>query len=567
MLKTLKRLLTPNSSMAWVREILNQHKISIFLLTILQSISAILGTLYPLITLQVLNAVEQRNKAAFLLALGLFVSFILIQMLLWYIMSIYQPRVYFKIDNTFKRRLLSAWLERSNLNQPHFHTGELMNRLNSDIGTVTNGYMSIIPNILSLIIQLIVTTVLLYALLPNMAYGMLIGGIFMMMGTQLIRKHTKKLHKEANEAESFLQSYLQEVFQNPIIIRSFGIEQDVLSTTEDRLQHRQQVALKRNRFGIFNQLAISLIFNTAIITGTTVASFKIMNGQMAFGTYVAVAQLIAQMRGPLTNLTGFITRYFTMVASAERLQEVNPDYDQNFLSSDSTDALPTPELLTFEKVAFAYEDDDFVLSNFSLSIPKGQHLGIIGESGGGKSTFLKLLIGVYKANFGQINLHYPEHILNLTDEQFKAYRQLFAYVPQGKALLSGTIRDCVTFGHPVTENQDERIREALRLACALEFVETLPKGLDTEIKEAGAGLSEGQMQRITIARAIFTDRPYLVLDEATSALDAQTEKKLLENLKTLTDKTMILVTHRLEALSICSQTINFNHFRKPQEHP
>lgn len=552
------------SSFAWLIHIIKDSKWAIVLLTLLHSTMAVLTTLYPMITLKVLNSVEARDSQQFQMALLLFVVFMVFQLVIWYCLALYSEHVSFTIENRIKQFCVNTWLKRLNIYKSSLHTGELMNRLYSDIRTITVGCITIIPTLLSLLVRLVTTIVFLYFLLPQMATIMILGGIVMMIATTLMRKKIKELHKKVNEKDGYVRSYLQEVFQNPILIRSFGVEEEVMTQANHLIGEHRQIFRKRVKILTSSQLVISIAFNVAIVIGTTLASMKIMNQSMAVGTYVAVAQLISQMREPLVNLTGFIPRYFTMVASVERLLELNPD---NLLLDDTQEAtrtLGTPEAVTLSHIDFSYTDssDDLTLANFSLTIPRGQHLGIVGESGGGKSTFLKVLIGIYAPHGGEIALEYDTHTVAVDSYNMAAYRQLFAYVPQSNALMSGTVREIVSFAARQEQKNDERLKQALEVACAWEFVESLPQGLDTPIKELGEGVSGGQMQRLAIARAIFSNRPFLVLDEATSALDVNTEKRLLHNLQTMTDKTIVLVTHRLEVLSICDKILDFNKVKE-----
>jgi ATP-binding cassette subfamily B protein len=204
----------------------------------------------------------------------------------------------------------------------------------------------------------------------------------------------------------------------------------------------------------------------------------------------------------------------------------------------------------FRDVSFSYIEGEKVLHNMNLSVVKGEFAAITGLSGCGKSTLLKLLMGVFEPSGGTVDIVLNDNRRLPTN----AVKKLFAYVPQGNCLMRGTIRDVITFG--AKEVDIERLKKSITIACA-EFIYELTDSLDTELGERGFGLSEGQMQRISIARALYTDSPVLILDEATSALDAETEKLFLNNLRQLTDKTVFIVTHRKEALQICSKQFDF----------
>ncbi len=259
-----------------------------------------------------------------------------------------------------------------------------------------------------------------------------------------------------------------------------------------------------------------------------------------------------------------------MIASAERLMEAEG------FESDASDAKSSGEIREFyagelrpiglRNASFTYyplsdgvsntqkENMPVFLRNLSLQIRKGEYVAFTGHSGCGKSTALKLLMCVFQPDSGQ---RYFEDRNGGLGELTGEYRRLFAYVPQGNCLMSGTIRELVSFAAPDRANDSEKLEQALRIACAWDFVSQLEQGADTMLGERGAGLSEGQMQRLAIARAVFSGSPVLLLDEATSALDAATERKLLDNLRRMTDKTVIIVTHRPAALDICDCVMEF----------
>ena len=301
--------------------------------------------------------------------------------------------------------------------------------------------------------------------------------------------------------------------------------------------------------------------NGMYLFGVLYCAYGILTGTVSYGTLTAVMQLVGQIQAPFANISGYLPRWYAMTASAERLMEI-----EDYQPDGGEEALPLSEIqkeykdslasLGLRNACFSYPGEDApVLQNLSLDIRKGEYVAFTGPSGCGKSPVLKLLLSMYGLQGGEAYIRYAGgEERPLTAE----WRRLFAYVPQGSALMSGTIRETVAFADPGQAGNDERIRQSLRAACAEEFVAELENGLDTPLGERGAGLSEGQLQRLSIARALFADRPVLLLDEATSALDEETEKRLLLNLRSLTDKTVLIVTHRPVALSVCDRRIHFS---------
>ena len=296
-------------------------------------------------------------------------------------------------------------------------------------------------------------------------------------------------------------------------------------------------------------------------------------GTVTYGTLTAITQLISQIQSPFANITGYLPRYYAMTASAERLMEVESfesDNAETHISLSEVCNYYSSKMKSFglRNAVFTYlptgdkienltkEKMPVVLKNVSVEIKKGEYVAFTGHSGCGKSTVLKLLMSIYKLDSGE---RYICDLNGNTDVLSPKWHRLFAYVPQGNQLLSGRIRDVIAFADKSRSQNDEEILNSLKIACANEFISELENGIDTLLGERGTGLSEGQMQRIAIARAIFSDSPILLLDEATSALDEKTEKQLLKNLRSMTNKTVAIVTHRPAALDICDKVLEFTN--------
>ena len=296
------------------------------------------------------------------------------------------------------------------------------------------------------------------------------------------------------------------------------------------------------KFGLFS--FFSLGYYIVMIWGAV----QISEGNITYGTLLAFLQLVSQIRGPLESVSGIIPQYYSTIASAERVIELeNGNSDAEPKKSEELKSIGNGfEFLNVDNVSFSY-DDQYVLEDCNFVAHKGKITAIVGESGSGKSTIFKIILGLYEPQKGNITI-------NGKIKLDTSLRGLFAYVPQGNLVLSGTIRENLTLGNP--DISDEQLINATKAAEIYELIKSMPDGFETELGERGAGLSEGQIQRISIARALLTDAPVLLLDEATSALDETTESKLLSNIRSLESKTIIFVTHRNTSLKICDSVIH-----------
>ncbi len=356
-----------------------------------------------------------------------------------------------------------------------------------------------------------------------------------------------------------------------MVIRSFAAEDMTEEEAHRKTGEHKKARLKRMRFSNICNFGFGGAMNGMYIFGIIYCGYGILTGSITYGTLTAITQLITQIQSPFANITGYLPRWYQMLASAERLMEiesfdddivgdartldeVNDFYRNSFKSIGLKDISYTYYPASDRVNGVSKDNMPVAVSGINLEIGKGEYAAFTGHSGCGKSTALMLLMGIYKPDKGQCYIRDSAGVEKKLDS---SWNRLFAYVPQGNKLMSGTVRDIVSFADKAHSSDEERINSALKIACADGFINELDNGIDTVLGERGTGLSEGQMQRIAIARAVFSGSPVLLLDEATSALDDVTEKKVLENLRSLTDKTVIIVTHRPAALEICDKVIGF----------
>jgi ATP-binding cassette subfamily B protein len=430
---------------------------------------------------------------------------------------------------------------------------------------VADGVTTILPGVTSMIVKLIGALALILYLIPGLAWLLIPGGLVLVLLTYAFRKKLKRLHKNIQEADGRLRVFLSERLSSLLVVKSFAREKQTCREADSKTEEHRAARMRRNHFSNLCNVGFGLVMRGAYVGGALYCGFGILMGTMSYGTFTAVLQLIGQIQSPFANITGYLPQYYAMVASSERLMEA-----EQFSDSISEKGIEKAEIQEFyqekfrsvclQGASFTYrpmtqQDGEpgtrpVVIRHLDLEIRKGEYVAFTGPSGCGKSTLLKLLMCIYPLEEGERYLKLAGGEICSLDGRFI---RLFAYVPQGNHLMSGTIREIVTFGDRSVE--DANVWNALRIACAEDFVRDLKEGLDTELGERGAGLSEGQMQRISIARAIYSDNPILMLDEATSALDEATERKLIANLRSMTDKTVLTVTHRQAILSICDRQV------------
>lgn len=524
------------SALGYISKVIGRKKYYIALLMLVQMMFGASSIFYALFLRNIIDGAVAHKKEVMIGGFICFGSLLLVQILLRAAVRHLEEYCKATFENAFKDKLFSEILKRDFAKVSARHSGDWMNRLTSDTIVVADGLTTILPGILSMSVKLIGAIVMILIIEPKFGLIFIPAGILLFLFTYLFRKHLKVLHKNMQEKDGEVRVFLQEHLSSLTVVKTFGREEFVRDQSAQKMNTHRKARLKRNHFSNLSNIGFGIFMSGAYLVGAVYGAFGIYSGTISYGTLMALMELISQIQNPLANMTGFMPKYYSMIASAERLMEIeNFDLDEN-MNVGTVDFTE----IKMDHVSFAYDDSRVVINDFSLNVKKGEFVAFTGDSGCGKSTVLKLLLGLYAPSEGEL---------------FPGNRKMYAYVPQGNYLMSDTIRGAVAFGNS-NEEDDDKIKVALNIACA-EFVYDLPEGLDTLLGERGLGLSEGQLQRLAIARAVYSDRPVLLLDEATSALDESTEKLVLERLKDMTDKTVIIVTHRPAARSICDKEIHF----------
>lgn len=537
----------------WIGQALGGRKWLIGFLGIIQCALAISGIAFALIMRKAIDcAVSGIMREFYVAAIGLAVL-ILMQIGLRALNRFVEDDTRAVIDNRLRQKVFRGILKSEYRDVKEYHTGELMNRITSDTTVITDGAVTLFPSVLSMVIRIVGILLVMQTIEPWFVVVFLAGGILVALLSIVPRKFQKRLHKRVQEEDGEVRSFLQESLESLLVIHAFGCEEKIETENEDKMKKHRKV--RRTRSNVYNLFGSGLRFlmQCGYLFGFTWCGIGILEGRITYGTLTAVLQLIGQIQTPFANMGSTFPKYASMLASAERLMEITEKASKEEINAKGTreEVYKRLESISFDKVSFAYDNDRPVLQKESFSVKKGEFAALIGSSGIGKSTIMKLLLSVYQPNEGEIRVQLQDETIGLQELP----KGMFAYVPQGNYLMSGPIWKVVGFAEKSDCIDRAKVEEACKVACAHEFITELPNGYDTVLGERGDGLSEGQMQRIAVARAVYSGCPILLLDEATSALDADTERRMISSLKEMSDYTVFLVTHRKDVWELCDRVL------------
>ncbi|MBP3229811.1 MAG: ABC transporter ATP-binding protein [Prevotella sp.] len=452
-----------------------------------------------------------------------------------------------RAQNRMQQRMLDRILRSEWHGKESRHSGDVLNRLEFDVTNVVTFLTETLPGTLSVLALFIGAFVYLFLMDPALALiTVAIIPLFVALSRFYVGK-MRSLTRQVRDSDSKVQSVLQETVQNRMLIKTMEGDDtmvDRLENTQSELRHR---VVRRTAFSVLSHLLLNFGFAVGYLTAFLWSAVRMSAGTLTFGGMTAFLQLVNKIQSPARSLTKLVPAFVSVFTAAERLMEL----EENPLEEQGTPIeLDAPCGIRFSDVSFAYPDaaTQPVISHLTFDFRPGSCTAILGETGAGKTTLVRLLLALLRPQDGRVEIYDRRE----AREMGPRMRCNLVYVPQGNTLLSGTIRDNLRLGK--LDATDEEMLEALRLSCA-DFVADLPDGLDSLCAEDGGGLSEGQAQRISIARALLRNRSIMLFDEATSALDPDTERQLLDNLLHHSQKTIIFVTHRLAVVDYCDQVL------------
>ncbi len=538
----------------WIRQIIRPYLGHIGLLSLCSALIAVSAVVFALISRWLIDCAVGEAEGSLwipgIAMMGLLVVRILLNVGQNYLHQWLIGKVEMRIkEHTFSRLMCKQW--------EHFrayHSGELLNRMTSDSRVVVNGLVGLIPQIASMATSLIACLIALFSLIHWKFVLCLCGfGVLMLLLGREYGKRMKRLHKAYQKSEDGVNSFTQENFTHWMMIRSFGGEEATCRGLGRLLDGSFVAKMRCVRWSNIAHAGLYLVFNGSYYIAMLWGAFQLSSpaGQMTYGMLTALLQIVSQIRTPFMNMSGILPQYYNMLASAERIVELEdmPDEPRRPQPYAAQDLYSRLRGLRAEDVHFAYEEDKAVLVGADFTVKKGEFVALAGFSGIGKTTLFKLMLGFHTPASGTLTAQLEDATIPLDADT----RCLFAYVPQKNMLLSGTIRENIAFC--CDDVSDEAIWAAAEVADVADAIRQQPHGLDTQLGEGGSGLSEGQLQRLAIARAVLSEAPILLLDECTASLDEATEERVLRRLRALPDRTCLCISHRPAALEICDRTV------------
>ena len=523
----------------------------IALLSITQILLGALTVAFSFMLRFVIGAIEAKNQDDLILYTIIIGSIALALIILQIFYRIYYEVSYVDIENKLKKNLFNTILHKDYQEIKKTHDEEWIHRLTSDTNVIASSILSILPSLCRMVVQLVLALAAIIYLYPIFGLSLLPFVVLIILITYFMRKRLKKAHHLVQETDGRVKVFFFESLQGLSIVHSF-VKEDVFSKkNEENLEAHKKARLKRNVFAIMCSIGFVVVYYAFYILAIIFCGNAIIKGAMTIGLLTAIVALLTQLTGPLGNITSIIPRYYSLLASGERLR-VDHEEASNYLSKEEINNFYNNEFksININKVSFSYLDKYGnrvdAIKDFSLLINKNEKILIKGHSGGGKTTLFKIILSLLKPESGEVLLN--------NQPLDKKYERLFAYVPQDNLLMEGTIKEVVSLYDSNIDN--ERLEKALVLTNSDTFINKLELKEETYLNEKGSGLSLGEMERIAIARAIYSDAPIMLLDECSASLDAETEKKVISNILSLENKTIVLISHHKYDESLFDQIID-----------
>ncbi len=540
-----------NTANKWIGQIARPHKGGLAALSVVSGLMAGGMVLFALLSRRVIDTATGAAEGSLWHWGAALLALVVAEALLNALSGTLRVRLSGKMDIRIRDTVTEALFRKRWQDVKEYHSGELLNRLTSDSRVVVDGLVTLVPQLIGMGVRLLACVAVLATVDWRFTLVLVGAGLLMVLSTRLYGKRMKSLHKECQAEDGKVKSFTQESLANWTVIQSFSGADTVRERLRQGMDRHLAAEVRRARWSNLAHGGVYLLFNGSYYGALLWGAVGLMGNTLTFGTFTAFLQLVGQLRLPFMNLSGILPQYYNMVASAERLLELLhlPEEPRRESPLSAEEIYSRLDAIAAEGVTFAYDREAPVLTDATLTVKKGEFVALTGHSGIGKSTLFQLLLGFYAPQEGRLVARTEGEALPLGGDT----RCLFAYVPQQNRLTSGTVRENIAFC--CGDVTDEAVWAAAETACVAEAIRALPQGLDAVLGERGAGLSEGQLQRLAIARGVLSGAPILLLDEVTSSLDEATEAQVLRNLRALTGRTCLCISHRPAAMEVCDRVV------------
>lgn len=538
----------------WMYTYAKKYKFQIVFYIFLGVLTTVMGLASSVGSKYLIDAVTGQDSgnialiALFIVAMGLFSIGINA------ITTMISARINIKVNNEIQAEVFDKILVADWISMKEFHSGDLLNRLNGDVNTVASSILSWIPSLITRSAQFfgILAIILYYD--PTMAVIALGSAPVMLIVSKTLMKKMRDYNKRMRQVSSDVMSFNEESFQNIQSIKAFDLVGLFSKRLRDVQQNYKDVFLDYNKFSVYTSSFMSVVGMFVAYACFGWGVYRLWTGHITFGTMTLFVQLSGQLSSSFKSIVSLVPSAISATTSAGRIMEFFKIKDESDLEDDKAKLIQNNTQgkglsVVLDDVEFSYNENKTVFKHADVVANPGEIVALVGPSGEGKTTMIRLLLGLINTKSGNASIR---DINGVSCKISSATRRFFAYVPQGNTIFSGTIAENMRMVKQ--DATDAEIVEALKVACAYDFVNRLPDGINSKVGERGSGFSEGQAQRLSIARALLRKSPILLLDEATSALDVFTERQVLRNIMNMGyARTCIVTTHRPSVLTMCDR--------------
>ncbi len=538
----------------WMFRYVKKYRYRILYYIVLGLVSTGMGFCSSILMKHLIDAITSKESSRLLVMFAFYIGFLLGSLLVNYASGLISAKIRIRVENEIRADIYHQIMEADWERIAAFHSGELLNRLNGDVTSVAGCVLDWIPNLISRVAQFAGALGIILYYDPTMVLFALLGVPATMVMSRVLLQKLRSFSRRTREVNGEMMSFNEESLQNIQTIKSFGLTELYFRKMVGAQKKYEDTSLAFARFSQKNSVLMGLLNQGVSLLCFGWCVYRLWTGYITFGTMTMFLTISSTLSASVNSLISLVPAAVNATTSAGRLREVaglpkeelsDREAVEEFLREHGEGGLAVEA----QDVDFSYQNGNLVFRRASLRVAPGEIGALVGPSGEGKTTMIRILLSLMKPEKGTLRLTAAD---GSSIPLSPAARTLFSYVPQGNTMFSGTIAENLRM---VKEDaKDEELIRALKTACAYDFVEKLPEGIDSRIGENGGGFSEGQSQRLSIARALLRDAPILLLDEATSALDVATERQLLKNIMVRDPgKTCIVTTHRPSVLGVCSR--------------